>query len=90
MTNQNSWIEAMKKEWTKPEYAKMKLVDTVYGDDQDDKSYREMQGLVKTHPEPQGHHLADDRSASAPAPRRSWTAASSARSTSPASACRRK
>jgi rhamnose transport system substrate-binding protein len=54
MTNQNSWIEAMKKEWAKPEYAKMKLVDTVYGDDQDDKSYREMQALVKTYPNLRG------------------------------------
>src|SRR4051794_11561328 len=54
MTNQNSWIAAMKKEWAKPEYAKMKLVDTVYGDDQDDKSYREMQALVKTHPNLKG------------------------------------
>ena len=54
MTNQNSWIEAMKKEWAKPDYAKMKLVDTVYGDDQDDKSYREMQALVKTHPNLKG------------------------------------
>jgi len=54
MTNQNSWIAAMKKEWAKPEYAKLKLVDTVYGDDQDDKSYREMQALVKTHPNLRG------------------------------------
>jgi rhamnose transport system substrate-binding protein len=54
MTNQNSWIAAMKKEWAKPEYAKMKLVDTVYGDDQDDKSYREMQALVKSHPNLRG------------------------------------
>ncbi len=54
MTNQNSWIAAMKEEWKKPEYAKLKLVDIVYGDDQDDKSYREMQGLVKTHPNLKG------------------------------------
>ncbi len=54
MTNQNSWIAAMKKEWAKPEYAKLKLVDTVYGDDQDDKSYREMQALVKKHPNLKG------------------------------------
>jgi rhamnose transport system substrate-binding protein len=54
MTNQNSWIEAMKKEWAKPEYAKLKLVDTVYGDDQDDKSYREMQALVKKYPNLKG------------------------------------
>ncbi len=54
MTNQNSWIEAMKEEWKKPEYADMPLVATVYGDDQDDKSYREMQGLVKSHPNLRG------------------------------------
>lgn len=54
MTNQNSWIEAMKEEWKKPEYAEMPLVATVYGDDQDDKSYREMQGLVKAHPNLKG------------------------------------
>ncbi|THD48120.1 MAG: rhamnose ABC transporter substrate-binding protein, partial [Bradyrhizobium sp.] len=40
-TNQNIWIEEMKKEWAKPDYAKMKLVSTVYGDDVADKSYRE-------------------------------------------------
>ncbi len=54
MTNQNSWIAAMKDEWKKPEYAKMPLVATVYGDDQDDKSYREMQALVKAHPNLKG------------------------------------
>lgn len=54
MTNQNSWIAAMKEEWKKPEYAKMPLVATVYGDDQDDKSYREMQALVKAHPNLRG------------------------------------
>ncbi len=54
MTNQNSWIEAMKEEWKKPEYAEMPLVATVYGDDQDDKSYREMQGLIKAYPNLKG------------------------------------
>jgi len=54
MTNQNSWIEAMKEEWKKPEYKDMPLVATVYGDDQDDKSYREMQGLIKSHPDLKG------------------------------------
>lgn len=54
MTNQNSWIDAMKEEWKKPEYKDMPLVATVYGDDQDDKSYREMQGLVKAHPNLRG------------------------------------
>ncbi len=54
MTNQNSWIEAMKVEMAKPDYAKMKLVATVYGDDQDDKSYREMESLVKAYPNLKG------------------------------------
>ena len=53
-TNQNIWIEEMKKEWAKPEYAKMKLVATVYGDDQADKSYRETQGLLKAYPNLKG------------------------------------
>lgn len=54
MTNQNSWITAMKEEWKDPKYAKMPLVTTVYGDDQDDKSYREMQALVKAYPNLKG------------------------------------
>ncbi len=54
MTNQNSWIAAMKEEWKKPEYKDMPLVTTVYGDDQDDKSYREMQALVKAFPNLKG------------------------------------
>ena len=53
-TNQNIWIEEMKKEWAKPEYAKMKLVSTVYGDDVADKSYRETQGLIKAFPNLKG------------------------------------
>jgi rhamnose transport system substrate-binding protein len=53
-TNQNIWIEEMKKEWAKPEYAKMKLVTTVYGDDAADKSYRETQGLIKAYPNLKG------------------------------------
>jgi rhamnose transport system substrate-binding protein len=54
MTNQNSWIDAMKEEWKKADYKDMPLVATVYGDDQDDKSYREMQALVKAHPNLKG------------------------------------
>ncbi len=54
MTNQNTWIEFMKEEWQDPKYANMPLVATVYGDDQDDKSYREMQALVKAHPNLRG------------------------------------
>jgi rhamnose transport system substrate-binding protein len=49
-TNQNIWIGVMKKVLEKPEYAKVKLVATVYGDDQSDKSYREAIGLLRSHP----------------------------------------
>jgi rhamnose transport system substrate-binding protein len=48
--NQNEWIKLMKESLTKPEYAKLKLVDTVYGDDDDTKSYNEAQGLFKKYP----------------------------------------
>jgi rhamnose transport system substrate-binding protein len=49
-TNQNAWIEAMKTELAKPENAGLKLVDTVYGNDQDQKSFQETQGLLQSHP----------------------------------------
>lgn len=52
--NQNEWIEFMKDELTKPEYANLKLVATVYGDDQDEKSYTEAQGLMTTYPNLKG------------------------------------
>ena len=50
-TNQNTWIGVMKKVLEKPEYSKIKLVATVYGDDQSDKSYREAIGLLRSHPQ---------------------------------------
>ena len=50
-TNQNTWIGVMKETLKKPEYAGMKLVATVYGDDQSDKSYREAIGLLRSHPQ---------------------------------------
>ncbi len=49
-TNQNIWIGVMKKMLEKPEYNKIKLVATVYGDDQSDKSYREAIGLLRSNP----------------------------------------
>ncbi len=49
--NQNEWIGLMKEELKKPEYAKLELVDTVYGDDEDTKSYNEAQGLFKKYPD---------------------------------------
>lgn len=49
-TNQNTWIAEMKKVLDQPSYKGLKLVSVVYGDDQTDKSYREAQGLFKSHP----------------------------------------
>lgn len=53
-TNQNAWIEMMKTELAKPEYAKLKLVDVVYGDDDDQKSFTETQALLAKHPNLKG------------------------------------
>ncbi|WP_432829087.1 rhamnose ABC transporter substrate-binding protein [Dactylosporangium sp. CA-092794] len=53
-TNQNAWIDAMKTELAKPDYSKLKLVDTVYGDDDDQKSFQEAQGLLAKHPNLKG------------------------------------
>jgi rhamnose transport system substrate-binding protein len=53
-TNQNAWIEMMKTELAKPEYSKLKLVDTVYGDDDDQKSFQEAQGLLSKYPNLKG------------------------------------
>jgi rhamnose transport system substrate-binding protein len=41
----------MKEVLKKEEYAKLELVTTVYGDDQDEKSYNEALGLMKTYPD---------------------------------------
>jgi rhamnose transport system substrate-binding protein len=49
--NQNEWIGLMKETLKKSEYAKLELVDTVYGDDEDTKSYNEAQGLFKKYPD---------------------------------------
>jgi rhamnose transport system substrate-binding protein len=49
--NQNAWIEALKKALTAdPKYAKIKLVDTVYGDDDPQKSTTQAQALLQGHP----------------------------------------
>jgi rhamnose transport system substrate-binding protein len=49
--NQNEWIKLMKTELQKTDYSKLQLVDTVYGDDDDTKSYNEAQGLFKKYPD---------------------------------------
>jgi len=53
-TNQNAWIAMMKTELAKPEYSKLKLVATVYGDDDDQKSFAEAQGLLSKYPNLKG------------------------------------
>lgn len=54
-TNQNAWIDVMKKEIvSNAKYSKMKLVATVYGDDLSDKSYREAMGLFESYPNLKG------------------------------------
>ena len=49
-TNQNTWIKWMQEELKKPEYAKIKLVKIAYGNDDDQKSFVETQGLLQAYP----------------------------------------
>src|SRR5215207_8063921 len=49
-TNQNAWIEVMKETLKKPKYKDMKLVKVAYGDDDDQKSFQETQGLIQAYP----------------------------------------
>jgi rhamnose transport system substrate-binding protein len=50
-TNQNAWIDLMKKTLsTDPKYKGLKLVDTVYGDDKPDVSTTQAQGLLTKYP----------------------------------------
>ncbi|MCP2241310.1 rhamnose ABC transporter substrate-binding protein [Lentzea aerocolonigenes] len=53
-TNQNAWIEVMKTELAKPEYAGLKLVETAYGNDDDQTSFQKTQGLLQAHPNLKG------------------------------------
>jgi rhamnose transport system substrate-binding protein len=53
-TNQNTWIEWMKKELEDPKYKDMKLVKVAYGDDLRDKSVSETEALLKTYPDLKG------------------------------------
>ena len=47
--NQNAWIAAMKEALKDPKYSKLELVDTVYGNDESEKSYNEALALVDKH-----------------------------------------
>jgi len=53
-TNQNAWIAVMKQELAKPEYSKLKLVETAYGNDDDQTSFQKTQGLLQAHPNLKG------------------------------------
>ena len=48
--NQNAWIKAHEEAIKDPKYENLKLVDTVYGNDDSEKSYDEALGLVDKHP----------------------------------------
>jgi rhamnose transport system substrate-binding protein len=49
-SNQNLWIDYMKKELALPKYKNVKLVKVAYGDDLRDKSVSETEGLLKAYP----------------------------------------
>ncbi len=49
--NQNAWIAAMEEALKDPKYANLELLETVYGDDQSEKSYEQAQALISKHPE---------------------------------------
>jgi len=52
--NQNAWIAEMKTTLANPKYAKMKLVDIVYGDDDAQKSATEFEALLAKNPNLRG------------------------------------
>ena len=49
--NQNSWIAAMENALEDGKYAALNLVDTVYGDDQSEKSYNQALALIDKYPD---------------------------------------
>ena len=57
--NQNAWIENMKGVLAGDKYKGLKLVDTVYGDDDPQKSTTQAQALLQIAPGPQGHRRPD-------------------------------
>lgn len=52
-TNQNAWIEMMEEELA-ANHPDIELVDTVYGDDDDQKSFDETAALLQAHPDLKG------------------------------------
>ena len=53
-TNQNTWIKFMKDELKDPKYTDIKLVKVAYGNDDDQKSFQETQGLLQAYPNLKG------------------------------------
>jgi rhamnose transport system substrate-binding protein len=53
-TNQNAWIDVMKDTLKQPKYKDIKLVKVAYGDDDDQKSFQQMQGLIQAYPNLKG------------------------------------
>ncbi|MFD2415850.1 rhamnose ABC transporter substrate-binding protein [Amycolatopsis pigmentata] len=49
-TNQNAWIDVVKQELAKPDNAGLKLDKIAYGNDDDQKSFQEAQGLLQSFP----------------------------------------
>jgi rhamnose transport system substrate-binding protein len=49
--NQNAWIAALKEVLTRPEYAKLELLDIVYGNDVSEDSYDQALALVDKYPD---------------------------------------
>ena len=79
-TNQNLWIDYMKKELTDPKYKDVKLVKVAYGDDLRDKSVSEAEGLLAVLSRTSSASSPRRPSASPPRARCSPTRASRARS----------
>ena len=52
--NQRKWLSWVFEELKDPKYAKVKLVDVVYGDDMTEKSYDKALGLIKAYPNLKG------------------------------------
>lgn len=52
--NQKAWVKVMEETLKQPKYAKMKLVETVFGNDEAEKSTTEFQALLAKHPNLRG------------------------------------
>jgi rhamnose transport system substrate-binding protein len=49
-TNQNAWIDVMKTTLQDPQFSGLNLIDVVYGNDDDQTSQQQAQGLLQAHP----------------------------------------